>query len=150
MPEHELPGAGARAAGYRVPGALLPRGNGFSVLRIFLKSLRTPRLPPETRDPRVSRRKLAISKSACCRVASCRVASCRVVVCRDKMAARLLRLRYVEQGLFVALRREFLTTLLDPGFLASHSWIPGFRRLTRGSRVPVVSLVIPVFQPIFS
>ena len=27
---------------------------------------------------------------------------------------------------------------------------PGFRRLTRGSRVSVVSLVIPVFQPIFS
>ena len=30
-----------------------------------------------------------------------------------------------------------------PGF-------PGFRRLTLGSRVSVVSLVIPVFQPIFS
>merc|ERR1712115_516999 len=36
MPEHEMPDAGTRDAGCRVPGVLLPRGNGFSVLRIFL------------------------------------------------------------------------------------------------------------------
>ena len=32
---------------------------------------------------------------------------------------------------------------------SSHSWIPGFRRLTRGSRVSVVSLVIPYSNPFF-
>ena len=31
------PGAGTRDAGCRVPGVLLPRGNGFSVLRISTK-----------------------------------------------------------------------------------------------------------------
>ena len=53
MPEHELPGAVCR-----VPGALLPRGNGFSVLRIFL--IGTPRSIPgisseatETQEPLV-------------------------------------------------------------------------------------------------
>ena len=42
FPEHEMPGAGCRVpdagtrdAGCRVPGVLLSRGNGFSVLRIF-------------------------------------------------------------------------------------------------------------------
>ena len=40
-------------------------------------------------------------------------------------------------------------SLLDPGFPSSHSWIPGFRRLTLGSRVSVVSLVIPYSSPFF-
>ena len=31
-----VPDAGTRDAGCRVPGVLLPRDNGFSVLRIFL------------------------------------------------------------------------------------------------------------------
>ena len=36
--------------------------------------------------------------------------------------------------------RPPVVSLVIPGFPASHSWIPGFRRLTRES----------VFQPIFS
>ena len=36
--------------------------------------------------------------------------------------------------------RVSVVSLVDPGFPSSHSWIPGFRRLTRDS----------VFQPIFS
>ena len=38
---------------------------------------------------------------------------------------------------------------MDPGLPSSHSWIPVFRRLTRGSRVSVVSLVIPYSSPFF-
>ena len=29
-----------------------------------------------------------------------------------------------------------VVSLLDPGFPSAHSWIPGFRRLTRDSRIP--------------
>ena len=36
------PGAGIRDAKCQVPGALLPRGNGFSVLRIFFNKGQAP------------------------------------------------------------------------------------------------------------
>ena len=38
-----------------------------------------------------------------------------------------------------------VVSLVVPGRPSSHSWFPGARRLTRGSRVPVVSLLVPGF-----
>ena len=71
-------------------------------------------------------------------------------------------LRFLRSGSFVSVPSFWFlrsgSFVLVPSFLflrsgsfvpSSHSWIPGFRRLTRGSRVSVVSLVIPYSDPFF-